>query len=162
MEVTDLLARDAGFLLEPFALGFQPLPDQILGRQDVKQISGILRALNGCNSAHLSAPVLTCLEFQIDLTGNFRFQLYPCAKPYACALWCQARITVATVRWKVRLVGQFLTGLVCFSLPTCLPTNTSPHWMTSERSIRCLSCFATRSAAAAPRSFAACCQNAAA
>jgi hypothetical protein len=48
-----------------------------------------------------------------------------------------------------RLAGP-LTGLVCFSLPTCLPTNTSPHWMTSERSIHCLAWFATRSAAAAP------------
>ena len=34
--------------------------------------------------------------------------------------------------------------------------------MTSEHSILCLAWFATRSAAAAPRSFSACCQNAAA
>ncbi len=34
--------------------------------------------------------------------------------------------------WAVPLVG-----LVWFSLATCLPTSTSPHWMPSERSIRC-------------------------
>jgi hypothetical protein len=39
---------------------------------------------------------------------------------------------VATVWWQVRLVGKFVTGLVCFSFPTRLPTNTFPYWMTSE------------------------------
>ena len=50
-------------------------------------------------------------------------------------------------RWAV-----WLTCLVYSSPPTCLAADTCRDWITSERSIRCLSWFATRPAAVAPRS----------
>ena len=51
-------------------------------------------------------------------------------------------------RWAVPL-----TALPCFPPPPSLPPDTSPHRMTSERSIRCPSWFVTRSATEAPRRF---------
>jgi hypothetical protein len=59
-------------------------------------------------------------------------------------------------RWVVPL-----TALACFPTPPRVPADSSPHWMTSERSIRCPSWFVTRSAAEAPRRFPTCGQNAA-
>src|SRR6266849_6883754 len=49
-------------------------------------------------------------------------------------LWCQSRITVATVGWQVARLAVPLTGLVWFSPPASFAADTSPHWMTSVRS----------------------------
>jgi len=59
-----------------------------------------------------------------------------------------------------RLVWQFrwLVWSVSRS-QTCLAPNTCPDWITSERSIRCLSWSATRPAVAAPQSLEACWQT---
>src|ERR1035437_2463590 len=87
----------------------------------------------------------TSVQFlEVLFNSDFRFQLYLCTEPYGSRpspvnlrppwLW----LSGIAAGWAVPLAG-----LVWFSLATYLPANTSPHWMTSERSIRCFSWFAT-------------------
>jgi len=54
-------------------------------------------------------------------------------------LWCQARITVATVRWKVRLVGQFrwLAWSGSRLQPTLPLTLLTTGWLLSARFAGC-------------------------
>jgi hypothetical protein len=66
VEVVNFLLDDAGFLFEPLALGLKALPEQILGRQDVKQFAVVLRGLDWCDSAHLRGSHL-----YFELSRNF-------------------------------------------------------------------------------------------
>jgi hypothetical protein len=66
VEVVNFLLGDAGFLFEPLALGLKALPEQILGRQDVKQFAVVLRGLDWCDSAHLWGSRL-----YFELSRNF-------------------------------------------------------------------------------------------
>ena len=80
---------------------------------------------------------------------NFRFQSHLYAKLYACRPLASnsdhpGHGSVASAD----CLAVPLTALVCFSLPTHLAADTSPHWMTPERSVRCFSWFATREAKA--------------
>src|SRR5713226_7682920 len=120
-----------------------------------------------CMASRLFRPLAQAIgrqgckpEFPI-LTGISDFNFTFTQNHMPAALSCQARVTVARVKWRIAArLAVSLTCLVDFSPPTGLAGDTCPDGMTSECSIHRLPWFASRSAAAAPQSFAACCQNA--
>ena len=50
----------------------------------------------------INHPIGFDFKSEEDFSGNFRFQLYPCAKPLPAALWCQSQISLAAVAWQAR------------------------------------------------------------
>src|SRR6267143_4480782 len=79
-----------------------------------------------------------------DTSRNFQFQLYLSAKPYAShpPVSISHRPGHSCVAIAPRL-AVLLSGFFCFSPPNSLPADAPPPEMSSERSIRCLSCFAS-------------------
>lgn len=75
---------------------------------------------------------------------NFQFQLYLSAKPYAShpPVSISHRPGHSCVAIAPRL-AVLLSGFFCFSPPNSLPADAPPPEMASERSIRCLPCFAS-------------------
>ena len=75
---------------------------------------------------------------------NFQFQLYLSAKPYSSQppVSISHRPGHSCVAIAPRLAVQ-LSGFVCVSPPNSLLADTPPSEMASERSIRCLSWFAS-------------------
>ena len=113
-----------------------------------RRFEGIITCSSGWGEAPL---VLSCIN------RNFRFALILRPKAYAAPHLGSSSGRHGSLQVASRFGSALpLTSLVCFPPPTCLAADTCPHSITSQRSTRCLSWFATRPAAAAPRSSSPC------